>query len=176
MSEQHTEGAMRAAKRITGYILAKDIKNDWTTDQIAIFIDQETGLPEITAERDRLREALQDIASTDKTMVEVNGADATINHIIGWAKTALAKVHTELPELQARIEELEAERHEILRAWQIDIDHLKAEKAEKAGLVEMLKRTDVELCNLPVPWSKISDTIKDIRALVAKAKPVEGKD
>lgn len=62
---KHTDGAVRAAKELWEplrrvYVAAKCEIPENMEDNIAAIINQETGLPEITAERDRLREALVD--------------------------------------------------------------------------------------------------------------------
>lgn len=78
---------------IIGYAVTTPISDELKANAalIASAPTLQAHIDRLEAENAELLEALQDIASTDKTMVEVRGAEATINHIIGWAKTAIAK-------------------------------------------------------------------------------------
>ena len=69
------------------------------------------------------------------------------------------------------IDRLEAEKDKLNTRCSDLWDWTKELEAEKAELVNVLKLTDVEVCNCPVAWEEIAPIIKNIRAAVAKAGP-----
>ena len=77
-------------------------------------------------------------------------------------------VQQDMEDVEHGIERANAALIAAAPTLQAHVDRLEAEKAE---LVNVLKLTDVEVCNCPVPWRHIATIIEDIRTAVAKAEP-----
>jgi len=70
---KHTDGAVKAAERIAHIDWIQTGKTEYDKlklETIITIIDQETGLPEITEERDRLRETLEPESGEDDSQVD----------------------------------------------------------------------------------------------------------